>query len=139
MEYNFCIYIVRQKISNSTYMSACIFLHQLLPFQRYKNFKTLTFKKQFKVTECKFGNYTIPQQMSKSTNVFAKFVHQLLPFQRYKKILNFLSPKSRSRSQSAIFASILFDGKCQNLELSPTNFLDNSYHFRDIKIFKMLP
>ena len=44
----------------------------------------------------------------------------------------FLPPKSRSKSQSAIFSITPFDGKCQNLQMSPTHFCASSYIFRDI-------
>ena len=33
------------------------------------------------------------------------------------------------------FAITSFDGKCQNLQISPTHFCASSYSFRDIKIF----
>ena len=47
-----------------------------------------------------------------------------------KKIL----PKSRSRSQSAIFAITPFTGKCQFLQMPSTHFGVSSYRFRDVKI-----
>ena len=49
-------------------------------------------------------------------------------------ILKLFPPKSRPRSQSAIFSITPFDGKCQNPQMSPTNFCDSSYHSR----YKML-
>ena len=44
----------------------------------------------------------------------------------------YVSSKSRSRSQSTIFALTLFDGKCQNLQKTSTHFCANCYHFRYI-------
>ena len=49
------------------------------------------------------------------------------------KILNIVPSKSKTRSQSAILAIIPFDGKCQNLRLSPLHICANSYRFRYIK------
>ena len=37
-------------------------------------------------------------------------------------------------SRSIILATMPFDGKCQNLQMSTTNFSSSSYRFRDIKI-----
>ena len=52
------------------------------------------------------------------------------------QILNFWPPKSNSRSNSAIYAITPFDGKYQNLQMSPTNFCASYYHFRYIYIYK---
>ena len=80
-------------------------LHMFLSFQRYKHFILFTFKKQVKVTECNFRNYTIRWQMSKSTDVFHTFCASSYRF-RYINILNCSHSKSRSRSPSTIFANI---------------------------------
>ena len=88
--------------------------------------------------ECKFLNYISRWQLSKSTNISHTFLHSLLSFQRYRyKIFKCLPSKSRSRSRSAIFSP--FDGKCQNLQMSPTHNCTSSYRFRDIEILKFLP
>ena len=41
-----------------------------------------------------------------------------------------LPSKSRSRSQSTIFAMTSFAGKCHNLQKSPTHFCASCYRFR---------
>ena len=74
---------------------------------------------QVKVAEYNFSNDTIRWHMSKSTKDSNTFLH--LKFQRYT-IFNVLPSKSSSRSQSTILAMTLFDGKCQNVQKTPTHF-----------------
>ena len=82
-------------------------------FRYMKIFYLFTSTKQVKVKEYNFRNYTIRQQMSKSTNVSHTFLLQLLQFQIYKKINKCLPSKSRSRSRRAILTIVPFDDKCQ--------------------------
>ena len=49
------------------------------------------------------------------------------------KVLIFLPSKSRSRSQSIIVTMTMFNGKCQNLQKTPTHFCASYYCFRDLK------
>ena len=85
--------------------------------------------------ECYFRNYTILWQLLKSTNVSHKLLRKLSPFQIYIFLI-FLPPLCRSRSRSGIFAITPFDGKCQNLQMSHTNFCASSNRLRDVKILK---
>ena len=90
----------------------------------------LNTKKQVKVMECKFRNYTIRWQKSKSTHVSHTFLRQLLLFQRYNNF-NFLNNlRSRPKLQTANFAITPFDGKCQNIQKSSLAFLRQVYLFQ---------
>ena len=125
------------------------FLHQLLLFQRYKNFKFCTFKKQANVTECKFLNYIIRWQMSKPTNDSLKFLCQLFLFQRYKmfriftfkmqvnvpaynfrnsitnvKIYKFLTHIFRQLVQFQRYANFLFWTFKKQVKVTECNFLN---------------
>ena len=88
-------------------------------FPRYQNFKFVTMKKKVKVIRC-FR--------------FCTRSHCLRDF----NILRFLPSKSKSRSWSIILPMAPFDGKYQNLQMSPTHCCASSYHFRDITILNLL-
>ena len=45
-----------------------------------------------------------------------------------------LTSKKYVKNTNAIFAITPFDGKCQNLQMSPKYFWFSSYYFRDITI-----
>ena len=57
----------------------------------------------------------------------------------YVTISNFLPQERRLWSRSSIFAITSFDCKCQNLQISPTNFCASSYSFRVNTILNLLP
>ena len=76
----------------------------------------------------------------KSTNVSPTFFACASSYDfRDIQFLNILSPESRSRSRSAIFAITPFDRKCQVLQMSLTNFCASSYRFRDLNSLNVLP
>ena len=68
------------------------------------------------------------------------FLHFSASSNRFRciNISNFLPSKSRSRSRSTLFRLTPFDGKCQNLQKTPTHFFASSDRFRDIQILKVL-
>ena len=68
--------------------------------------------------------------MPKSTKDSHTFVYYLTVSGIKKK----LPSKSRSRSRSKIFTLTTFDGKCQNLQKTTTQFCASVYRFRNIKI-----
>ena len=103
---------------------------QLLAFQNKTNFTFFTFKKYVKIAEYNFRNDTIRWQMSKSTKHTHTFCACSNYRFRYINFLTFLPSKDRSRSHSTILAIILFNGKCQNTQMSPTQFCTGSYRFR---------
>ena len=71
-------------------------------------------------------------QISKSTNViFYIFDFQSLMCDLWHGV-QFSLVNVWSMTRSAIFAITWFDGKYQNLQMSPTNFWAISYHFRQI-------
>ena len=56
---------------------------------------------------------------------------------RYINILNFLHKQNMSQSRSVILSVVKFDGKCKNIQMSPTHFSDSSYSFGDIFFFNL--
>ena len=88
------------------------------------------FKMQVNDTEWNFRNYTIQWRMLKFTNVSHKLLCNLVPFQRDKKIPILNLQKSMSRSTISAITS--FDGKCQNLQMSP-HFCTTSSMFQRYK------
>ena len=82
MEYKFRNNTIRSQMSKSTkdYQK---FQRQLFMFQRYNKKLFLTFRKNVKVTEYNFGNFTFRWEMIKSTTVshiFALTLFRRLPF-----------------------------------------------------------
>ena len=88
MEFNFYNYTIRWQMAKSTNVYRTL-LREILPFQKYKNFKFVTCKK-VKVTEYSYRKSTIRWQMSKSTNVSHSFCASSYRLQEIN-ILTFLS------------------------------------------------
>ena len=84
-------------------------------------------------------NFAMVSLVGKSIKVIVNFCassHRFIDI----NIKNCWPSKSRSRSWNAIFAITPFDGKCQNLQKTPTHFCARYCRFRYINIltFKML-
>ena len=90
------------------------------------------------MTEYNFSNDIIRWQISKSTKVSQTFFALAHRF-RDINFFNFWPSESRSMARSTIFAIIPFNGKCQNVHMSPTHFCTSSYRFRDVTILNFLP
>ena len=103
------------------------------PF-RDKDFKWLTFKSRSRSRSTIFCNCTTRWQLS---NVFHICLLYLLPFERLN-IFKFLPSKSMSRSRSANIAIRLFNGKYQNLPMSPTDVCASSNSVSDKKMSNLL-
>ena len=69
---------------------------------------------------------------TKASHIFLRYSHCF----RDINIENCL-PSKRSRSLRKIVAVTPFEGKCQNLQMTPTHFCASSQHFRDIHIWEV--
>ena len=131
-ECNFSKYIVRRQMSKFTNVSQA-FLPWILQFQIYNIYKKTYFNKVGQCHEVQFSQLHRSMANVKNLRMFLHIFELALTFSEIK-MLNFLPLKSRSRSRCAIFAIIPFDGKCQNLQMSPIHFCARPYRFRDITI-----
>ena len=132
MQCNFRNYIIRWKMLKSTNVSHT-FLRQLLPFQRYKNFKFFTFKSRSR-SQSHEVQFSRLRHSMENVKIFKWFPHifalALIVSEIYFLIF---TSKKQVKFTEYNFLNYTIRWQISNLQMSVKHFFcARSYRFRDI-------